>query len=891
MTDTPWKPNHRITAGFFLTSAAGLLLIIILNIFLNEPSESALLFGLSAERLVLLGGMLILFIGLTYLGLQILRGKSFKFASSEPTGKPSRSMNFILGVTVLVFLSAWLMTWTPAERFATLYYYIVRVYPFIVWLTCVSGAGLILLLANRFGAQTGQVKAFVQEQRVSFLIAGAALLIFGLISWAVSFRVVGMGWQEEDYWYGAGVPLLPFQVLLAAIASIALVIVANKFFFAEKFGKKRWPDLILFLVIWIIAAWLWAQEPVNSDFFITEPAAPNYEHYPDYDARFFDLVSQYALIGQGLNNDNFYDRPLYSALLVYLHVFGKQDYDQIAALQAALFAIFPALAYLLGKRLHSRAAGAGLAILFTLRGMNAVEAGPFINIAHQKQMLTDFPSAILMLILTILLVRWLQEPEKNWLSIGLAGGITGLATLLRPHPLIFVPILIALTIRVYRQKPRLWIPFSALFLAAALAGILPWLQSNGQGTSIVDMYLGRVKDVIQQRYPDFQLPWDSMLPAPSTVTTIDNSNAQFSRTAAPTAAPTIAPLPAPTAAPLPDKSILAFSIDNFLNNLTMSVLILPDKPHYQDLQYTIRKSENFWKPYWDGTMSPWAKTLLPINLILIALGLGTAWKRARLSGFIPLMVMLAYYVMNALARTSGGRYLVPVDWVVIVYYFLGILTLIEMVSAFFCSNFFVQAISSPKLQTAILLNRITWAKFLGVVLLFTVIGTLIPLSGSFFEQRYSPLSKKELGQQFAALAGNQAGISSEELNTFLSAPGSVILQGRILYPRQFSKDEGPKRSVYYFYRRKPYPRMLLTLIGPNGETPVILPSLQALPIPNASDAIILGCRENIDAPAWAYVQVWAVFLTHNNILLKRTPSIPLACPLPEPVCDNNRNCK
>jgi hypothetical protein len=867
MAETPWKPNRPVTAGFFLTSAAGLLLII-LNIFLSGPSDSTVLFGLSVERLALLVGILVLFSGLTYLGLQILRGKTFEFKSSEPGGKPSRSMDFILWATLLVFLCAWLVTWIPAEQFGTLYYYIGHIYPVIVWLTCFSAVGLAFLLANRFGLDTKQFRAFLAEQRVSLLIAGVALLVFGLICWAVAFRVVNISGLVEDFWYGAGVPLLPLQVLFATAVSIGLVIISKRFVVTDKFWKKHWPDLIIFLVVWAIAAWLWAQEPVNPDFFITKPTAPNFEFYPDYDAKFFDLVSQYALIGQGLNNGMFYDRPLYSALLVYLHAFAGQDYEQVVALQAALFAIFPALGYLLGKRLHSRAAGAGLAILFTLRGMNAVEVGTFINTAHQKQMMTDFPTAVLILIITILLIRWLQEPGKNWLSLGLASGVLGLSTLLRPHPLIYMPILIALTIWAYRQKPRIWITLGSLTLAAALVGILPWFISNGQGKSFVDLYLLKVKGVIQQRYPDFHLPGDSMLPMPRKVAAINNPGLHFSSTAQ-----------------RADKSVLDFSIDNFLNNLRAATQILPYTPYYHDLRYTVKDGESFWRPYWKGSMSPWAKTMLPINLILIALGLGAAWKRARLSGFIPMVMMLAYYVMNALARTSGGRYLVPVDWVVIFYYFLGILTLIEIVSAMLRPNFFTQVISPTNLESVILFDRAAWAKIFGVVVVFTLIGALIPLSGSFFERRYSPLTRKELSKQVVVQAGNQLGISGLELNKFLTIPRSVILQGRVLYSREFDKDRGFAVSIYPFYHPKPYPRMLFTLIGPNGETPSIFPSIQAAPIPNVSDAIVLGCREN------DYVQVWAVLLTNKNLLIKSTPATPLTCPLLEPVCDNNHHCK
>ena len=847
------------------------MFVILISAFTGGPSEAGLVFGLSAERLILVGGMLALFFGLLFLGAQTMRGKFFDFTSPTKSEQPSRRADVILGCTWVIFALAWLAVWTPAERFGTYYYYFVRVYPFVVWLTCFCAVGLILLCANRFGVNVAQFRAFLREQRSSFLVSGVALLVFGLLSWAVAVRVVNMRWQEEDFWYGAGVPLLPLQVLLSVVFSIGAGWIANKFFAADKRTKKRWLDLALFIAVWAVAGWLWAKQPVNPDFFITRPRPPNFEFYPDYDARLFDLISQFALIGQGLNNHLFYDRPLYSALLVYLHTWVGQDYVQLMALQAALFAIFPALGYLLGKRLHSRAAGLGLATLLTLRGINSLELGTFINTAHQKQMMTDFPSAVLMLGMTVLLVRWLQEPAKNWPSLGWAAGILGLATLLRPHPLIYIPILIALAVWVYRHKKRVSVILSGLVLTAALAGVLPWLFNNGQEKSILDFYLDRVKEVIRTRYPDFKPPGDTMLPPSREIAALNNIGLySFSMSAQPQ-----------------EKSVLDFSVDNFLNNLTGVIQELPYTPYYQDARYTVKEAENFWKLYWDGSMSPWAKILLPINLVLVALGLGAAWKRARLSGLIPLIVMLAYFVMNALARTSGGRYLVPVDWVVTLYYFIGILALIEIVFAFSSPTFFARSMMPPLNPDADLpFNRATWLKIFGIVFSLVMIGALIPLSGNLFEQRYAPLSRKELVQQVVNRTKGQRKISNPALRQFLQSPRSIILQGRILYPREFERDQGLDISIYAFYHPKPYPRMLLTLLGPMGETQLIFPSTQAAPIPNASDAIILGCSEN------KYVQVWAVLLTESDLLIEQTPSLKSpTCPLAEPVCDNNHHCE
>jgi hypothetical protein len=48
---------------------------------------------------------------------------------------------------------------------------------------------------------------------------------------------------------------------------------------------------------------------------------------------------------------------------------------------------------------------------------------------------------------------------------------------------------------------------------------------------------------------------------------------------------------------------------------------------------------------------------------------------------------------------------------------------------------------------------------------------------------------------------------------------------------------------------------------------------------------VLGCRAD------GYIQAWAVLLMNDNSVFERIPpGSPLACPLVEPVCDNNKRC-
>jgi hypothetical protein len=140
--------------------------------------------------------------------------------------------------------------------------------------------------------------------------------------------------------------------------------------------------------------------------------------------------------------------------------------------------------------------------------------------------------------------------------------------------------------------------------------------------------------------------------------------------------------------------------------------------------------------------------------------------------------------------------------------------------------------------------------------------------------------------QFIAKAGQSTGLSLTELEQFLSSQNAVILMGRSLYPRQFYKDQGLDISIYDFYHPLPYPRTLFTVIGPMGESVVILPRTSPAGISNSTDVMVIGCNKI------GYIQAWAVVNLENNQVFNPLPSTKLlTCPLPEPVCDNNKNCR
>jgi hypothetical protein len=130
--------------------------------------------------------------------------------------------------------------------------------------------------------------------------------------------------------------------------------------------------------------------------------------------------------------------------------------------------------------------------------------------------------------------------------------------------------------------------------------------------------------------------------------------------------------------------------------------------------------------------------------------------------------------------------------------------------------------------------------------------------------------------------------TADEIALFLQDPDAILTEGRLLYPLHYPYGDGePTRHAPY--AAQDFPRTVLALIGPHGLLHVVLPGGRPPALPNASDAIVLGCR----APGQTFnlIQAIAVVLPDQQLGLVRKPAALLTCPIPEPVCDGNGNCR
>lgn len=878
---TPLKQPRTILIISGLLGSLGLLLAVLTIIAIPADPGGGIVFGMSGQRLILVGSGLI--------GVAVLGGFVLK-AWRDPLWADAWWDRFITGhrwavllrwLSIVFFSGSYILVLSPLERFAALQPYLIRVYPYFIWLLFFSGLIFLISILGTYEFNRTAARAAIRSRKHALLIALTALFL-ALSFWNLSqwFDL----YQPEEYTYGAGVPVLGLQVLIALGAALGI----------DQAGRTGLPsrfkrlDLWACLAIWIVAAILWVQEPAPPSYFNPGPYPPNHEYYPFSDAAFYDVGGQYLLIGEGLNLKRGFERPLYMQFLSLLHMLAGQEYGRVTNLQAAIFAVFPALLYLMGKEIAGRPLGIGLSVLAVLRGINSIRAASMIDLGSPKQMLTDFPTAIGAAVLVYLTVKWLKRPGESPLFVFFAGGVIGLLSLIRTNALLFIAPVAILVLIVYGRKLWRTLAMIAGLIAMMVFSILPWGFSSN--TSMLDIYILKIRNVIQQRYQSrtpLLEPQETSQVSRVRMTEIAAGSYFAGRRSNDSGKRALSPA-------VLEPSGLGFIPRHIFHNLLTSFLILPSSPRLDDLRSTVREEYPYWGKDWDGSLSGEASVYLTLQLIILMFGLGMAWKRAGLAGIAPLLFFLTYQLANALGRTSGGRYIVPVDWIVLVYYLLGLLELFFLVFGMFGRiSLGVEERDSPPANALVWSSALT-SKTIGVLLSFTVIGLLPTITASLFPVRYSSVQSADVLAQLAEAGHLLAiGVTRESLDEFAGQPSATIIYGRALYPRFYQAGKGELDSGYPF-RTLPFPRLAFTVISPRGEHGIVFPMERSQYFPNAADVLILGCYVPDPSPHLVHVDALVIFLLEEQsdaAVYIRQPSAPLQCPAPPIECNDNKECR
>ena len=849
------------------SSFVAIVSILVLGGILSASSEpgNTLFLGLSIPRLLFALGMMIPLIFFASITVKASRDQDWAERTLEAWfggGRFSRVTSWLAGIS---FGVGWIGCFLPTYRVGAFVNYWMRIRPGMVFILIASISTLVLIFIRRSKPSTTQELRISGALRLSLGLFFGCLIVFSVLLYS------GFGiHSSEDFWYGAGVPILGLQLITAILGGILFLQIEKRF----NNGKS---DIIIFLLIYIVTAILWVREPLQGSFLFVGPYPPNRALYPFADSATFDSASQFALIGQGIFNGQSFDRSLYASFLVYLHSLFGQDFEKLMAIQAGIFAIFPPLIYLTGRSLNMRAVGCASAIVAMWRGINSIAASNMIDMANPKMILTDFPAAIGIAIIILLTCEWLKSPaQKSHYPLWL-GGVIGFSLILRTNILIllvFIPIYAFFRFSPERKK---WLISSFLIILGMIAITLPWeLRNQARGGIMYGSYLTKFQQVIQQRYISPTEP-GGFLPRPNgrgvalfafkntlTILGMSQSTANIAQDTRPC------------------NTVVCFAPNHFLHNIVTAILVLPTSPWLDDLQHTVKDTYPYWQPDWDGSFSASSLFFFVLNIFFIVLGVGIAWDKLHMAGLTPLAVFLFYNVSSALARTSGGRYLVPIDWIFSIYFLLGVFqTIIWFANRLGIKwELFATPIRQDMPQN--ITSRNSSSAIVILAILFGL-GSLIPLSEIFYQPRYQNIDPTR------ALMENQqvitkTGMSVSDIELFLKNTNAEILIGRVLYPRYYPIDR--VEILLYPFVPMGFPRTAFTLIGPQGEQGVILPGDVRKYFPHAVDALVLGCKEEKYLDALA-----VILLDESEAIFTREPKSDLQCPLKQPVCNSNRVCR
>ena len=846
--------------GGFLT--LGTLLTLFIS--LNSPSDpkNAVLLGYSLVMILLGVGLFMFATLLLALTMKLVRQPERSQRLWDVIFKRKGSSNIVFWMTAIVFLLCWIALFLPSYRLAgNLSGYVARLYPVIVWLTVATAVTMLILLIER---KQESVRSIILENKTALWVGLVVLAILAMTGVLIVLTGIGVRYRE-DYWYGPGVPVLGLQILFSIVVGIFVMWLESRR--EIKYSFKL--EALICIALWIITAWLWAREPLRPNYFMPDTA--DNIIYPFSDSATFDIGSQFALIGQGIFNGQYFDRALYSAFLTYLHALAGQNTEQLMTAQAIIYAVFPVIVYLLGREIHSRALGVSAAFMIMLRGVNAIAAATWIDLAGPKTMLTDFPTAIGIALIIFFFLKWLKEPLKTHFAVW-AGGMLGLTLMLRTHVLMLLPFLIIYMLISVRPRWKYWMIGSLLLIFGMVSATLPWdIRNRSNGTPMFYVYYSRIQEILRARYgieeDTFIPPTSAMISEVSGFRPADIRGIRQR---------TVNPLQTG----LCEGRVCEFA-NHYFHNLVTSVLFLPTSFVFDDLWNTVKENTPYWKQDWTGAgFGVPEGLLLTLNLAFISLGIGTAWQRNKFIGLLPAVIFLAYILSNSLAFTSGGRYITPVDWIICIYYVLGLMQVVILGSrlAGVISPFGIWQ-ASIETEFHALPAAAQYLKPLKTLAVVFMIAALIPIAEMPFERRFQINSRDAtlaMLEQQGSL--NYANLTRDDLSDFLADPQARLIIGRILYPRYYYGGEGePKRD--YPYLSLDYPRLAFITIGPydNGLENVIIPGDSPKFPLHAEDAVIIGCKNDL------FLDALAVFILREpELVYLRSPQPALQCPFPPP---------
>lgn len=775
------------------------------------PSEGG---RISIARLALIG--FIFAISIAWIALGLRRPQVL-----EPFARPAFIVLAALLFLTLGFALFFLRYLHPENSLSTYE----RLSPLLWYLLILSVQLFFFLLVLHKGVHPENLASYRPVLVPAFV--AFCLLFFVLVF--ISLTRLGVT-PDPAYWGEPGVPILGWQFALILLGGLVVL----WFTFVSRVSAL---DLLLPLIIYLLAVIVWLSVPVevltNSFYMPINP--PTFQPFPYSDAGYYDQMAHSLLIGHPYQG-TIPTRPLYIFLLTLLHLVFGENYRNIILGQTFALAAIPVVFYFLGKKLHSRAAGVVIALFFIFRELTTLLVSSNTRVSNTKSLLVDLPTLLLLILACLFTIRWLRQ--KTVKDALIAGGMFGLLLLLRTQSMLVLPLIVLAAILVLGWKNKASYVLSSFFFLGLLVTVLPWLTHN----------------YIQTGQFAFDAPFQYKVIASQYAYTgnLDIDNFDFEGKGLGRVLIEFA---------LKDPAfVFGFIANHFLATQIHGVLVLPLIKPYNGIFEPI----NLYWMEWKGSLEWYNLILVIFYLVVIALGLGAAWKRWRWIGLLPLAFSAGYALATAVGRFSGWRYDLPADWIWYFYFGIGVAELLLHAASLFGAP--PQLNHLPE-QPQQLEPAYAYPRLALIVLFFVLVSALPWLSRYIESPRYTDQSRATLQAKIASFSD---AATRQKINVFASQPEAFLQTGEILYPRFFSKENGlASTNPWPAYALRDYPRIGFLLLNQSSIS-VVFPTKRLPEFPHAQDVIILGCKYD------EYVEARWVFFPELNSMYA-AQDLPESC--------------
>lgn len=778
-----------------------------LYLMLSESRHSEeFLFGLARRGFVELAVFFLL--SILFLVLSVVSLKSWhRFAS-----KAQRFISEHRVVLWVVFGAGLILGWAavtiPPEFFGRFsgYYQWLRPILMAFGLTALLGFFLYLIGSGYQDTLLGSTRT--ETLRVFIFAFVLALVVFGF-SYITKFGVI----SDTPLWNVPGVPVSGTQMFFGVMTFTCLVILELSVPPFRRFLSRRGTQAAILVLVFLGALLIWGFTPLQGDSLSVAPSLSTSNPFPRRDARVHDLGALSILYGEGINFKSYTDKPLYMVLLAVSHLAAGYDYNALGWIQVGFLSLIPILVYLLGKKTHSSMFGLFASALVILQQRNAIVLSRMISSSNVKILATETIILLGILAVTLLLFSWNRNNDK-WTML-IVGGFIGALSLIRLNPLLFLPAVALLIVFYYIKTPRLMLTRGLLLLAGFLIIFSPWVIT-GRNPGGISFIYQKIIDVLQTRVaPIVQV-------TPSDIQSVQQAGGVFYETPLTDTPVSLASMQldvstagnlelAPKESGLGDESgsllqYLRLLSEHYMHNLFASVIPLPDILTRTGIRTLAQR--DYWSDsqIWDGQLSSGLIRFQIINLAFISFGVTTSWRRHRWRGLLPLFMFLVYNLAVSISLTSGGRYIVPIHWVVFFYYALAYAGILDILAGFLKPGIPWSDAEDSVIPTVSSARKPLLISFIVIV----IVATLIP-AANLLVPRLVPKNPAEKSQELFAVLGPQ------------QLPGRQYQAGIVMYPEYHP---GGGWLVFDFYNGEKVEEFSVPMFSAENSTIIMNTTLQ-----------------------------------------------------------------